>query len=122
LTRSPCQQVAAYQHLIDNEAVVAAEVVKALVEYCPGEAYDGDDEELLVVSEPNDLRPFVGLCIVHVLNVARNGVAYVGFEFGCAWDHEHGAGVMTHLGRVIATGEADCSFDEWIARDGLDRH
>ena len=37
------------------------------------------------------------------------------------WDEEHGAGVMTHRGRVIATGQADCSFVEWIARQGLER-
>src|SRR6516165_8315693 len=27
------------------------------VEYCPCEAYDGDDEELMEVSDPADLRP-----------------------------------------------------------------
>jgi hypothetical protein len=42
-------------------------------------------------------------------------------EFGCVWEEEHGAGVMTHIGRVIATGQAHCSFTEWIARQGLDR-
>ena len=96
--------------------------MRALVDYCPGDAYDWDDEELLEVSEPDDLRPLVGLSSVHVLNVVRAGVACIGFEFGCVWDEEHGAGVMTHRGRVIATGQADCSFVEWIARQGLDRH
>jgi hypothetical protein len=56
-----------------------------------------------------------------VLNVVSDGAACVGFEFGRVWDEEHGAGVMTHLGGMIATGEADCSFVEWIARQGLDR-
>jgi hypothetical protein len=115
------EQVAAFRHLMDNEAAVADAVVRALVEYCPGNAYDGDDEELLEVSEPADLRPLVGLSGVHVLKVVRDGAACIGFEFGCVWDEEHGAGVMTHLGRVLATGQADCSFMEWIARQGLDR-
>ena len=78
--------------------------------------------ELLEVNEPDDLRPLIGLSSVHVLDVFHDGAACVGFEFGCVWDEEHGAGVMTHLGQVIATGQADCSFVEWIARDGLDRH
>jgi hypothetical protein len=73
------------------------------------------------VSDPTDLRSLVGLSSVHVLNVVRDGVACIGFEFGCVWDEEHGAGVMTHLGRVIATGQADCSFEEWVARHGLDQ-
>jgi hypothetical protein len=106
---------------MDNEAAVAAAVARALVDYCPGEAYDGDDEELLGVSEPADLRRLVGLSAVHVLDVCRDGAACIGFEFGCVWDEEHGAGVMTHLGRVTATGQAVCSFEEWIARQGLDR-
>ena len=113
------EQVAAYRHLLENEATVADAVVRALVEYCPGHAYDEDDEDLLNVNEPAQLRPLIGLSSVHVLNVVDKGLACIGFEFGCLWDEEHGAGVMTHNGRVIATGQADCSFVEWIARQGL---
>lgn len=115
------EQVAAFRHLMDNEEAIAAAVAQALVEYCPGDAYDGDEEELWEVSEPNDLRPLVGLGTVHVLNVVRDGMACIGFEFGCVWDEEHGAGVMTHGGKVIATGQADCSFEAWTAEDGLDQ-
>jgi hypothetical protein len=100
---------------------VADAVARGLVEHCPGDAYDGEDEVLLGVSEPDDLRPLVHLLGVHVLDVARDGAACVGFEFACAWDAEHGAGVMTHRRRVIATGQAVCSFEEWIARHGLER-
>lgn len=123
-TRTPpaVEQVAAFQQMMDNEAAVGAAVVAALVDYCPGHAYDGDDEELLKVSEAADLRPLIGLATVHLLDVFQDGLACVGFEFGCVWDEEHGAGVMTHGGRVIAVGQADCSFMEWIARDGLSRH
>jgi hypothetical protein len=61
------------------------------------------------------MRSLVGLSTVHVLPVARDGVAYLGFEFGCVWDTEHGAGVMTHLDRVVATGQAAVSLTERIA-------
>jgi hypothetical protein len=113
------EQVAAYQQLLENEAKVADAVIRALVEYCPGHAYDGDDEDLLNVNQPAQLRPLIGLSSLHILKVVHHGMACIGFEFGCAWDEEHGAGVMTHNGRVIATGQADCSFVEWIARQGL---
>jgi hypothetical protein len=120
-TPPTADQESAFRHLLDNEGAVTAAVVSALVDYCPGHAYDGDDDVLWNVREPVDLRPLVRLAGVHVLDVVRDGMACVGFEFDCAWDGEHGAGVMTHQGRVIAEGQADCSFTEWIARDGLVR-
>jgi hypothetical protein len=120
-TPPTAEQAAAFRHLLDNEAAVAEAVARALVEYCPGHAYDGDDEALWEVSQPAELRSLIRLSAVHVLDVVRDGVACIGFEFDCAWDRGHGAGVMTHLGRVVATGQADCSFMEWIARSGLDK-
>ena len=120
------EQIFAFQHLLDNEAAVAEAVGRALLDYYPGEreAYldDYDLEESDEVPEITDvagLRSLVGLGSVHVLSLASDGVACIGFEFGCAWDGEHGAGVMTHCGRVIAIGQADCSFVEWMARRGL---
>ena len=69
------EHVAAYEHLLQNEAKVADAVVRALLEYCPGDAYDGDDEELLNVKEPAQLRPLIGLSNVHLLNVVDDGIA-----------------------------------------------
>jgi hypothetical protein len=121
-TPPTAEQVAAFRHLLDNEAAIADAVASALVRYCPGDAYDGDDEVLWEVSGVDDLRQLVRLIGVHMITVARDGAACVGFEFACAWDYEHGAGVMTHLGRVVATGQGVCSFEAWIARQGLDRY
>jgi hypothetical protein len=127
-TRPTPEQAAAFQHLIANEAAVAAAVGQALVDYYPGEkeAYlddfdEGEAEELPDVTEPSGLRSLIGLSSVHVLAVARDGAAYIGFEFGCVWDGEHGAGVMTHRGRVVATGQADVSFLAWVARRDTER-
>jgi len=126
-THPTAEQVAAFRHLIDNEEAVGAAVGRALVNYYPGEkdayldAYDEDEvEELPDISEPGELRSLIGLSSVHVLSVAKYGAAYIGFEFGCVWDDDHGAGVMTHLGRVVATGQADVSFMEWIARQDIE--
>jgi hypothetical protein len=121
------EQVAAFRHLLDNEAAVAEAVKLALLDYYPGEreayldAYDLEEsDEVPEVMDLAGLRSLVGLGSVHVLSLARDGLACIGFEFGCVWDGEHGAGVMTHRGRVIATGQADCSFVEGMARRGLE--
>jgi hypothetical protein len=113
--------VAAFRHLLDHETDVAGAVLEALFERYPEEqaAYAVDDDEegasLPDIDDPSGLRTLIGLSNVHLLSVVKDGVAYVGFEFGCAWDAEHGAGVMTHLGRVVAVGQADTALLEWIA-------
>src|SRR5262249_15415688 len=103
-------------------------VGRALLEYYPGEReaylddYDLEESEKVPeVTELAGLRPLVGLSRVHVLSAARGGGAWVGVEVGWAWGTEEGAWGLKHLGRVIATGQADCSFVGWIARRGLDR-
>jgi hypothetical protein len=49
-THPTAEPVTAFQHLMDNEAAIADAVVRALVEYCPGDAYDGPAEPDSVLS------------------------------------------------------------------------
>ena len=67
------------------------------------------------VHHADEFRRLMGLSVVHLMNVSKNGVAYVGYEFGCSWDEEHGFGVMTHKDQVIEVGQADSSFLSWVA-------
>jgi hypothetical protein len=111
-------QIKALQHLLDNEAAVASAVLRELFENYSDERENYDEEEgpaLPELSAPDGLRSLVGLSHVHILYVAKAGAAYVGFEFGCVWEQEHGAGVMTHLGRIVESGHAAWSFETWIA-------
>lgn len=120
-------QVAAMRHLLDNEAAVASALLQAVFARYPEEKEDYADasdlskkqlDKLLPdLSEPGGLRSVMGLSTVHVLYVKKGAAAYIGFEFGCAWEEEHGAGVMTHLGRIVKVGQADTSFLEWVAED-----
>ena len=34
----------------------------------------------------------------------------IGFFFSCSWDSEHGLGIMTYKGNVVAIGGADTAF------------
>ncbi len=67
------------------------------------------------------LRGLVGLTGVSILPVARDGMAYVGFHLGCEWDEEHGAGVMTHGGRVLVTGSEFEASATWAAKEDAAR-
>ncbi len=105
-------QAAAYRWLKEHEADVARAVRDAAFAYYPSARaewlrhFPDDSASLPVLTAPGDLAQVMGLHDVHVLATAKDGFAYIGFEFGCNWDDEHGFGVMTHKDRVIAIGEA----------------
>ena len=115
------EQARAFQWLIDHEPAIAASVLRSLFAAYPGwrNSYGYDDEvaaELMPeIDGAEQLRALIGLSNVHILSVARDGIAYVGFQFGCTWDEEHGLGAMTHRDRVVEVGGADTSFLAWIA-------
>src|SRR5262245_52042680 len=113
-------QARAFQYLLDHEAAIRDAVLRAVLDEYPAMqdsfGYDGEEADLMPdIQNPEQLRSLIGLSKIHVLTVTREALAYVGFEFGCTWDPEHGLGVMTHADRVIEVGGADASFLEWIA-------
>lgn len=68
-------------------------------------------DRLMPVAENSEqLRELIDLRQVHVHSWAREGIAYVGLQFGCTWDQEHGFGVLMHKDRVVEIGSADVSF------------
>lgn len=136
------EQIAAYSYLVAHESSVTRAVLARILRAYPRlratyhKDYDIDAREkrvyadeldelfddlrpLPVIKRARDLRRVMGVAWIHVLDVAKDGLAYIGFELGCSWDDEHGAGVMTHKARVVDFGYADTSFLDWIAeKDG----
>ncbi|MFO0964241.1 MAG: hypothetical protein U0793_01460 [Gemmataceae bacterium] len=123
------EQAAAFRDLMENQVAITEAVARALLDYYPEaregyyDAYDGEDpqEELPEVADVAGLHPLVGLTRIHILSVSRDGAAYVGFELGCKWETEHGAGALTHCGRVVATGQASESFVDGVAKKDAKR-
>jgi hypothetical protein len=51
-----------------------------------------------------------------IFHTARRGTRpYIGYEFRCPWDEEHGVGVMMHGLRAVQVGGADTALLEWLA-------
>lgn len=75
-----------------------------------------DDLTFPIVQSPAHLRRLIGLHDIHVHGLIKDGIPYVGYEFGCDWDDEHGLGVLMHGNRAVEIGHADCSFTVWVAR------
>ena len=117
------QDRAGVQWLLDHEAEVASVVLEGLLAEYPRlqrlYGYEGADREALMpdVSSSEDFRQLIGLHNVHVLQLLKDGIPYVGYEFGCTWDGEHGLGVFVHGTRVLEVGEAATAFDLGIAEE-----
>lgn len=119
------QDRASVQWLLDHEAAVASAILERLLAEYPRLQrlydYERPDREALMpdVSSSKDFRQLIGLQNVHVLQLLKDGIPYVGYEFGCTWDEEHGLGVLLHGTRVVEVGDAQTSFTLWIAeQDG----
>ena len=107
------QQVNAIKFLIDNSDKIRNSILDTFIKELPNlrEIY----EDLIPkIEHVEDLKNVIGLSLLHIMPSDKDDYAYIGFEFGCNWDEEHGVGVMTHKDRVIAFGGADTSFDSWV--------
>ena len=113
--------------LVDNEAAVSRAVKAAVFErYAALQAAYGHTGRQKAAAMPDlssadDLARLIGLHAVNVHQIVRDDVPYLGFEFCCAWDEEHGLGVLMHGTRAVEVGDADTAILLWIAeRDAAD--
>ena len=108
--------------LMQNEGAVQKSMLEHLKQIYPAlrEQYnygEGDPDCYMPdVGDEHDFRGLIGLHSVFIHPLQREGLPYLGFEFGCTWDNEHGLGFMMHGDRVVDCGGADTSFLLWIAK------
>jgi hypothetical protein len=115
------QDRASVQWWLDHEAEVSSAVLEGLLAEYPRlqqlYGYEGAERETCMpdVSRTEEFRRLIGLHNVHFVPLLKEGLPYVGYEFGCTWDGEHGLGVLMHGSRVVEVGGADTAFTLWIA-------
>jgi hypothetical protein len=115
------QERAGVQGWLDREAEVGSAVLKGLLAEYPKlqelYGYEGEQRETCMpdVSSTEEFRELIGLHNVHFVPLRKDGLPYVGCEFGCTWDGKHGLGVLTHGSRVVEVGGADSAFTLWVA-------
>jgi hypothetical protein len=116
------QERASVQGWLDHEAEVASAVLEGLLAEYPRlqqlYGYEGAERETYMpdVSRAEEFRQSIGLHNVHFVPLLKEGLPYVGYEFSCTWDGEHGLGVLMHGSRVVEVGGADTAFTLWIAK------
>ena len=109
---------------MENHAEQASALVSALFAALPTLRSDyisawmlpEDDQSFPMIESMEDLRNVIGLHDVHIHGLAKDGIPFVGYEFGCDWEEEHGLGVLMLGKQVLEIGHADSSFTRWIAK------
>lgn len=117
-------QTKAFLYLQENDQLLQQKVLKAIFDVYPKwrESYrsflgERFEQEMPVLNSPLDLKSVMGLSTIHILSVDKDGLAYVGFEFGCTWEEEHGLGVMSYRDNIVDVGSAEESFSLSVANE-----
>lgn len=120
------EHINAYDYLVTHsDKVFNSILITLLSEYKGLQIEFGYNEDEAKEFMPNvdniaQFKNLIELSQIHIMEVSKNNIAYVGYEFGCSWDHEHGLGFMTHKDRIIDFGSADISFLTWVAEKDLE--
>ncbi|WP_299606008.1 hypothetical protein [uncultured Tateyamaria sp.] len=59
------------------------------------------------INHKDDLCSIIQLHTIHIHQIERSGSPYVGYDFYCDWEEEHGLGVLMYKDRVVEIGDAD---------------
>ncbi len=79
------------------------------------------EEYMPNVNKSEDFKKLLTPKRIYILDIEKEGVAYVGFHFSCVWDEEHDFGVMIHKEKIVKMGGAEVAFLSWIAQDDKEK-
>lgn len=76
------------------------------------DAYDPETVDLYLppINSREELKALINPITIHVGFTDENTVDYIGYEFECSWDEEHGFGVRIRNTTVEEFGHADVCF------------
>ncbi len=69
------------------------------------------------VSSIADFANLLSPGIFYLFPVYKDNLSYIGFNFSCSWEQEHGLGILMHKDRVVAIGDAEMAFDFQKAKE-----
>lgn len=121
-------EVAHATWVLDNHEKQKPFLLNAVLEAYPDfrrQFFDGfdieeNDADLPSIISADVLPHLIALEKINVHQISKDGVPYVGYQFSCKWDEEHGLGILMHNERVVELGGADTAFLLWIAERDRD--
>ncbi|MDD5125385.1 hypothetical protein [Methylovulum sp.] len=98
--------------VIQNSAAIREAAMVSIFNYIHetllGE-YGLDDPDLRKVKRRESLKREIDPSYLHLFPHSKEGVPYFALEFECAWDPEHGCGVMFWGNSVVEVGVSDAA-------------
>jgi len=73
------------------------------------------------IDNKNELNQLIYPIKIFIMDVEKDGFPYIGIQFDCKWDQEHGVGVMLYKDNVVDIGGSDTAFMSWIAEEDKNR-
>jgi hypothetical protein len=110
-----------YLHEKQSEILETAinEIYNSYSDWQEEYGYEGVEKQKLM---PNllcsdNLKKLVTPIKVYILDIENDNMPYLGIEFVCKWDEDHGVGIMMHKNRIVKIGGANIAFLTWIAEE-----
>lgn len=72
-----------------------------------------NEDDLPIVTSADGLPKLITLEEITIHQISKDGDPYIGYQFSCAWDEEHGLGVLMHNDRIVEIGGSDTAFLLW---------
>lgn len=96
------EEIESVKWVVENEASLSKSLLSSLVKVYPSlqNNYEYTEQEKIKympnIKSLDDFRNLIGLYSVNVHPLKKHGMPYIGFEFGCTWDSEHGVGIFDY--------------------------
>lgn len=116
-----------YSFLIKEQADLLDIILEQILLFYPnwqeefGYEDDDKDDYMPDIYEKWQFKKLIFPVKIFIHDVSKDDMPYIGIQFNCTWDDEHGLGIMCHNKRILKIGGADVAFMSWIAEEDLSK-
>lgn len=114
------QQIEAVNYLLEHQERIAEVICERVKAEYPDimrnfglEDFD-EEEGFPKIKSNEDVKKAIGFSTIYVAMAHKDGIAYLGYGFGCKWDEEHGYGLVMHKDEITESGDSACAY---VTRD-----
>lgn len=108
------EQVKAFQWFVKNEAAACRKVIDAIFRYYmllrKQNRRSFEQLDYPEIADSDELRHLMEFSGLRVRGDQYRKTALLGYSFDCAWDDEHGLGVLAHKNVILDIGGADVAY------------